>query len=565
MNMKVLLLATLLTTCILQIKTCGLPTNVRPEIAEVERKQGNQIITEEHLKRREMSQISGTYRKMKIFMDMTPLNTYLDTNKMGDKVKTFYKKVFDIAAKWWESVLLVNDNKSQIAATIESIRETWDADEAKNVTFQMGDKKMGDYDMYIKIKFDSKSNGEGLLAHAEPIERHPDSQRPICGLTAITSFGHKMVLDKGLWYAVDIMIHEMGHIFAFHELSKYHSKYVSFSKAMKTFVWKSPKALAYARIYYKCETVEGVPLQVLNGEAGDHWSEPYLNGELMSPSMEGVQTNIASVFTFALLEDTKWYKVDYSYAENFEWLKGSGCNLTKDCPNPPPCKAESSGFIMSNKQGVGYCEKDERTNCPVERMDRSCNDSSHWDEDLTEEGATYGGNCAVVYTTFTWPEEGDEVTRDSWNISAQVACDSSAKTYTVTYRGMKYDDEGEKTGKDAVVTCDKAGIKKWNTEWGYPSETTCEDPATFCSSRFPQVISKNKVLCDQSCTENGRCINTKQTPAFFKKSISPRFLFLKRSLAELGLDIVEKAQDEEQWKCWCYANYEKTDGKCPAV
>jgi len=36
-----------------------------------------------------------------------------------------------------------------------------------------------------------------------------------------------------------------------------------------------------------------------------------------------------SKFTFALIEDSGWYKVDYSMADDLTWGKGSGCNFAE--------------------------------------------------------------------------------------------------------------------------------------------------------------------------------------------------------------------------------------------
>lgn len=75
-----------------------------------------------------------------------------------------------------------------------------------------------------------------------------------------------------------------------------------------------PKLLAFAKIYYKCEALEGVPLENGGdgGSANSHWEKLYLPNEFMNPTVEN--PGIISNFTLLFLEGTGYYKVDYKYA-----------------------------------------------------------------------------------------------------------------------------------------------------------------------------------------------------------------------------------------------------------
>lgn len=42
---------------------------------------------------------------------------------------------------------------------------------------------------------------------------------------------------------------------------------------------------------------------------------------------------VISEFTFALLEDSGWYKPEYKYAEKIFWGKGQGCDFWNTCDN----------------------------------------------------------------------------------------------------------------------------------------------------------------------------------------------------------------------------------------
>ena len=53
---------------------------------------------------------------------------------------------------------------------------------------------------------------------------------------------------------------------------------------------------------------------------GAHWERRLFYNELMTAAISEV--SIVSETTLSLFEDSGWYKVDYSMAENLEWGKG---------------------------------------------------------------------------------------------------------------------------------------------------------------------------------------------------------------------------------------------------
>lgn len=70
-----------------------------------------------------------------------------------------------------------------------------------------------------------------------------------------------------------------------------------------------PGVLAYAREYFRCPTLSGMPLENEggSGSALSHWDKVFFPNEFMNPTIEN--PGIISEFTMKLLVDSGWYKV----------------------------------------------------------------------------------------------------------------------------------------------------------------------------------------------------------------------------------------------------------------
>ena len=95
---------------------------------------------------------------------------------------------------------------------------------------------------------------------------------------------------------------------------------------------KTPKVLDFARKYFDCDSITGVPLENQpenNNKA--RWESRILLGEIMS-SYSYNPEQVLSEFTLSLLEDSGWYKVNYYTGGLMKFGKNKGCNfLTQDC------------------------------------------------------------------------------------------------------------------------------------------------------------------------------------------------------------------------------------------
>jgi len=431
---------------------------------------------------------------MNIYFDMTNINTNLDNNNMSDR-KAFYAKVFSIVGAWWSGALRVNDDRSKIETQIYRYRN-----QGSDFQYDISRTQQRQYDLLIKVKL--CNNNGNALAYAGPLVRHPDTQRPINGTVCVLPYGDANFrrAEDSVNRAVGTIIHEFGHIIAFISWQNYQSRHLVVDNSIQRYKWTGAKVTEVAKAHYGCSgSFSGVPLQNNNGQLGGHWSETFLRDELMTPTT-GADPELVSPMTLALCEDSGWYQPDYSYTENYTYGKNSGCTFSTACPSPSVCSLGTSGFIVSSKKAVGYCNTDSQ-NCAQERAysNRDCMRPTEWPASYAQYGASYGGNCVIVDGEFKYPSGRSIYT--GRQISVQAACSNSRTSYTLTFKNFNIGSSGTPNG-DARVTCTAAGTVRFNTGYRYPSSVTCESPATLCAARFSAV---GAAKCDDTCNKNGRC------------------------------------------------------------
>lgn len=99
-----------------------------------------------------------------------------------------------------------------------------------------------------------------------------------------------------------------------------------------------------------------------DGTVGSHWEAKYINYEYMNGASYSAWA-YTSKFTLALMEDSGWYKVDYSYAEPYTWGQGEGCSfIDDDCidngaSNFPQfwCDSSNDNGCTADYVGIGIC------------------------------------------------------------------------------------------------------------------------------------------------------------------------------------------------------------------
>jgi hypothetical protein len=163
----------------------------------------------------------------------------------------------------------------------------------------------------------------------------------------------------------------------------------------------TPRVAQVARNQFGCDSMTGARLEDQSGTClGSHWHERLFLGEIMSPAMSSSSENILSPLTLALLEDSGWYRVDYSNASVPTFGLGAGCDFVyNSCIQNEQVPAWGSGMFCSNaiRFTDGYMD--------VESLDNVLCDPSHhtwtlcdlWDKPTVPQGLTEFPESTVHY------------------------------------------------------------------------------------------------------------------------------------------------------------------------
>uniref|UniRef100_H3DPZ1 Leishmanolysin-like peptidase n=1 Tax=Tetraodon nigroviridis TaxID=99883 RepID=H3DPZ1_TETNG len=97
-------------------------------------------------------------------------------------------------------------------------------------------------------------------------------------------------------------------------------------------VFVTPHVVEEARRHFGCPILEGMELENQGGTGTElnHWEKRLLENEAMTGSH--TQNRVFSRLTLALLEDSGWYRANYSLAQRLDWGRSLGCDFVlKSC------------------------------------------------------------------------------------------------------------------------------------------------------------------------------------------------------------------------------------------
>ena len=112
----------------------------------------------------------------------------------------------------------------------------------------------------------------------------------------------------------------------------------------------TPRVKREVRRHFKCPSLEGAEIENQGGLGTEytHWEKRLFENEAMTGTY--TQDPVFSRITFALMEDTGWYKANYSMADELDWGKGLGCGFTKSS-----CKAWMETHLRMRKPAEPFC------------------------------------------------------------------------------------------------------------------------------------------------------------------------------------------------------------------
>nr|CAD7589812.1 unnamed protein product [Timema genevievae] len=128
----------------------------------------------------------------------------------------------------------------------------------------------------------------------------------------------------------------------------------------------TPKVLEEVRRHFNCPILEGAELedQGEEGTALTHWEKRVFENEAMTGTH--TQNPVYSRITLALMEDTGWYKANYSMAQPLDWGRNYGCDFAMKS-----CKEWMDNRTASGESIHPFCNKVKRdpleTECTIDR------------------------------------------------------------------------------------------------------------------------------------------------------------------------------------------------------
>ncbi|KAK7199578.1 major surface protease gp63 [Novymonas esmeraldas] len=168
--------------------------------------------------------------------------------------------------------------------------------------------------------------------------------------------------------AMRVIAHEILHALGFHIDVFSKQGMVSHTFLLRGKWWvpviKSPSVVAQARAHFGCSTQTFLELEDMGGEGTklSHWKRRSMKDDLMESSGGA---GIYSAITIAAMEDTGFYKGNYSMAEPMMYGRNAGCGLVREkCvvkgvsqfPEMFCGSANATKLVCASARlGVGHC------------------------------------------------------------------------------------------------------------------------------------------------------------------------------------------------------------------
>jgi len=258
------------------------------------------------------------WRNFRVKIDWKASDEWIKGSQKNVEKLVFMKKVFKSVEKYFEERIQVfTPNVVNFGALSTCHGRNWPSE------------LRGDQSQDLIITIDSSDQQTGWFAAAGACAMNHQTGRPIGGIVLL-NFHHIKNTKINEYYIPLVFIHELLHVMG---VSDFFFKRQNLSQQItvgnkQMMAITSPKVLAYAKEYFGCDSIEGVPLENGGGSGSknSHWEKTLFPSEVMNPQVAYPAT--ISMFTIKLLEDMGWYK-GVNAAQKYTYLKGDGCGSIK--------------------------------------------------------------------------------------------------------------------------------------------------------------------------------------------------------------------------------------------
>ncbi|EGR34159.1 leishmanolysin family protein, putative, partial [Ichthyophthirius multifiliis] len=257
---------------------------------------------------------------------------------------------------------------------------------------------------------------------------------------------------------------------------------------------RTPHVLAFAKKYYGCEYLPGMPLedQGGNGSAGSHWEQTAIADEYMNASSSLTQAYFSG-FTTNLLRDTGFYaEVNASMEEKTTYGQGKGCQ-----------------FI------TGKCDQSIREFCRPVKDEGLC-DYYHHGSSNCNIGAYNDPDCNtsnVFSNSICWDTNSDFNTKQNQLVYG-VKFGINSKCFNGTLLNTNYQPDDKLQGNCYQYQCNNS-LQQLIIEVGKNKVVCTQNLAQMKVSGFngyiqcPENINEFcgfKKFCPNFCSANGFCL-----------------------------------------------------------
>lgn len=202
-----------------------------------------------------------------------------------------------------------------------------------------------------------------------------DNTRPIVG-TLFFSTSFMKVDYASIGVVQDFLFHKIIHIFGFNkDMFDHFDSFLPVTKVEKEFrngelkdvmYYVGPKGVQQARNHFNCSSLTRIRMENdLDGTYGSHLEKTQFGNEILTADIVG--TLVLSAITLAILEDSRWYKADYTQAETLVFGRNQGCGfLERECDTQFAefCENEGELNCSGDYKTKGFCiETPHSTGC----------------------------------------------------------------------------------------------------------------------------------------------------------------------------------------------------------
>jgi len=344
-------------------------------------------------------------------VDFEPIRIHLDTSRLEstsnstnkDKIDWILQEVLPPARDYWQRTLRVRPIQGNLQLNVFELleRQYCGLESLGPVLLTHISDGIPNTDLVVYVSAADELCTASTFALALFCNLDQDTDRPIAGSmnVCLNTIDLENAGILQLQESISIVMHELGHVlgfssnsfpffrddsgeprvprpFQFAEVTCVNGENRELLPVMDSLLqWETdlfgqrtayivtPRVRTVARNHFNCQRLLGAALENQPTSSrscyGDHWEELHYATESMSAIKQQPGGAPMSPLSLALLEDSGWYRADYTQSQVSVWGHGAGCGFVDQ-----PCLDKSSRGTSVPEAGRGFfCSIERETGC----------------------------------------------------------------------------------------------------------------------------------------------------------------------------------------------------------